>query len=345
MEPRIRGTPTNIVGFNGKVYVTHRGNRTVHCYGGSEWQSLQGPDNKIIWELAATSGGLYALVSGAYEVDDHDVYRMNSSGEWTALKMDDSAGDYRNIQTIYGAGSALFVGARRGNSLDYAVFSAGDGSANLTPLTKDAASRESPFGLLRGAAFDGSYYLAISGEPGMTRGIFLADSSAGLGDEPEPGTENQNVVGIIALQGGIAAAAKTGGGAGHLLIKTAQGFQTYTGYANFTGAMSLWEKADAPDALLLLGIQGNSINDHGYRELVLPGKNLPGGKPELRNPGGTNSSTENYDKYSASLGTHPVQSIFQVRGADSGADESLVFAATSKDGLWSYRDGRWTAEP
>ena len=110
--------------------------------------------------------------------------------------------------------------------------------------------------------------------------------------------------------------------------------------------------------LLLLGIRGEGTSkNHGYRELDLNGFT---GKPMvgIRRPGDSEpTSIYNQPKYNASLGKHPVEAILQVPDISEGGPldynanvkkdpnwQPLIFASTSRNGVWSLRNDEWNAE-
>jgi hypothetical protein len=122
--------------------------------------------------------------------------------------------------------------------------------------------------------------------------------------------------------------------------------------------MSLWADRDNQwrQSLLLVGIRsrGTSIVN-GYREIVLDQNGNP--TTTIRIPGEeTPSSVRSRARYTASIGLHPVEAILQLPDISSGGPldyraytsdpdwEPPIFAATSRNGLWSYRNGTWNAE-
>jgi hypothetical protein len=86
---------------------------------------------------------------------------------------------------------------------------------------------------------------------------------------------------------------------------------------------------------------------------------LDNGRPtfNIKSPGDNSpTSVVNKAKYDAGIGTHPVESIFQLPDYSSGGPfnyrdftddpdwEPPIFAGTVKNGLWAYRKGEWNAE-
>jgi hypothetical protein len=85
---------------------------------------------------------------------------------------------------------------------------------------------------------------------------------------------------------------------------------------------------------------------HGYLEMVLDNGKLTF-PPNIKAPGNNSpTSVVNKAKYDAGIGTHPVESIYQLPRdfTDDPAWEPPIFAATAKNGLWSYRKGEWNVE-
>jgi len=124
-------------------------------------------------------------------------------------------------------------------------------------------------------------------------------------------------------------------------------FINFNAGVNFTGAMGVWldRNNQFKPSLLLMGIRGRGSSlTHGYREMI-----LDNGKPSfnIKSPGDDSpTSVVNKAKYSAGIGTHPVESILQLPRdfTNDPAWDPPIFAATSKNGLWAYRKGEWNAE-
>jgi hypothetical protein len=115
----------------------------------------------------------------------------------------------------------------------------------------------------------------------------------------------------------------------------------------YTGALALMDIPQQTDGskLLLLGYKNKSSSTsytHGYMELQFNGANtLPRGTARV--PGSAQpSSVSDYRQYDSSLRRHPVTALWALQ-PENGAPP-VVFAATSNDGLYSYRDrsdGGW----
>lgn len=312
VDPRIVGMPTHIAAVGSSLYVASKFGPAIHCYeGASGWKELPKRPGGPILELAAAGTTLYALTGepGSTRVSAWD----DASGEWREIPS-----DYGNIQSIYGAGQRLFAGAMI-NTDTFAMLYDSGGS-----LERLSGGR----GFLQGAVFDGSdYYLAGTGlytfVEGSVPSLNLVEGSEGL-----------PIAGLITLTDKTIA-----GVSGQSLFSfTAAGnFTQHDMGVSFTGALALWGKEAEDKTLLLLGIQGSSTSTtHGYRELLLNKGSL--GDMSLKIPGNhTESSISNFDKYNSSLGKHPVLVLSQ-------APDGVLFAGTTKNGLWSYRNEQWNAE-
>ncbi|MDR1956795.1 MAG: hypothetical protein LBQ30_08085 [Treponema sp.] len=315
VDPKIKGMPTNMVVVGTSLYGASKFSDTIHCYSESRWTELTPKPGGQILELAATNTKVYALTG---EPGSSILYSMDtgqSPREWKPV----ASSSHPNIQSIYGAGDSLFAGAMTGSDT-FAVLYDKDGTLQAL---------EGDMGLLRGAAFDGTaYYLAGTGIYTLTDTTLSQVS----------GTAGVSVVGLITVDSTILGVSRDG----KLFFNDSGGFTSVETGATFTGALGLWKKdaAAASHTLLLLGIQGGSTSTtHGYREIILKDGKLDTDK-SLHIPGKdpSNSSVSDYDKYNSSLGKHPVVMLRQ-------AQDGILFAGTTKNGLWSYRNEQWNAEP
>jgi hypothetical protein len=338
VDPRISGMPTNIVQVGDTLYVASRFSETVHQYkydkDKSTWSTLpQQPGGKIL-DLAATNTNLYALTG---DPGSARVYKKATGDSWEVVPNDSG---YPNIQSIYGVTDRLFAGAMI-NDREFAILYEDNGTLKLL---------KSETKILQGVALAGTtYYLATAGD-----GIYTFDGTSPspeqdpipIGNSGKAEDYKVNVAGIITVGDQIVGVTKSG----NLLYGNAEGFKSEGKGVSFTGGLALWKKADPEVSnsevnLLLLGIQGGSTSTiHGYREIVLKpdgtldpdamGLNIPGVDPD-------HSSINNNDKYNSTLRRNPVIALFQ-------AKDNTLFAATVKNGLWSYRERKgeyvWNAE-
>jgi hypothetical protein len=335
-DPRIPGSPTKLVEFDGSLYVSSHGSPVLHRFKDG-WGSER--PGGTVEDLASTDDYLYALTSSGLK---RKGAATSASPGWSDVSTTTSG---YQLVSIYGTNDTLFVGAYKGidpKNCDYAVFYIEDTGSSLSSLKTGTA-------FLQGAAWDGTdYYLAMGGGEDADCGVFRWNSSSA--STLTSIVTGKNVMGIMAQTGKVLAVARSG----ELIYGNSSSSLTTSGHLlssgeSFTGAMGVWEKPGAgtgADSLLLLGIaSGGTSSTHGYRELVLTGGAFPdttlGG---LRTPGDdkTLSSVDDPYKYRSSIGAHPVTSIIQFSQGTAGP---ITFAATSTKGLWSYRDGSWNAEP
>lgn len=350
IDPRISGTPTNIVELHGALYVASIFNRTIHQYVGGEWNATSAPDRII--GLAGTDNNLFALTGNIGSVDLHkwgltDEARSKlgddkdsreakailtdlTSWEWSKIDIQ----GHTNIQVIYAEGEYVFAGALVGSDSDgmfYSILSINETNNQLNELLNNIR------GFLRGVAKVGeTYYLAT------TSGIYTSEGSL-IPINASDGssiTDTANMRGIIASGETVVAVSRRS----LFLLKEGAFIETPMNMT-FTGALGFWkgnQQYDAPQ-LLLLGVQASSTS-HGYRELLFTNGavNTTAG---LREPGDIRddapSSTANRNQYNSSLRRQPLIDILQ-------APDGTIFAATLRSGLWSYRyfapTPQWNAE-
>ena len=345
-QPLIRGTPTNMVLANNEVFVGNRMGNTVFRYSRvgevTRWSSLQIPGGSL-GDIATCGTYLYTLIFPGGDPMRSSVIRRFDPV--TNIWHEPMIMELYSIQTIFGVDGRIFAGAM--HTADHRNFS-------ILLLDYDAnnlsALKSNTF-LLTGATVDseGNIYLATAGD-GILRysdGVIEANS--------ETGTEDGNIAGIIGVGDSVVAVSSEG----TVFYRTLPGiFETFEARVHFTGAMSLWlDRANGwRPSLLLMGIRGRGTSlNQGYREMVLD----VSGNPTLtiRFPGDDSpSSVASRARYVASIGQHPVEAILQIPDISRGGplDYSAfvsdpdwappIFAATSRSGLWSYRNGVWNAE-
>jgi hypothetical protein len=238
VEPKIKGTPTNIVntieGSETVLYVASKFNSEVYRYDDSGWSNLPDVDGDIL-ELASDRTYVYALTGDPMSITTVWKYE---SGRWASVK------SREEIQSIYGSDGQVFYGAK---------------GKVFTFTDKESGSS----GTLKGAAWDGAnYYLAMSG----TNGCLYSFNSTTFTPR-----YTGNVVGVIVVASTIIAITSDGDiidGNGAVMLRT--GF-------NFSGAIGRWTDG-TNNLLLLGIQQGSSSTTHGYREILLnPNGTLSGG--------------------------------------------------------------------
>jgi hypothetical protein len=347
-QAKIKGAPSRIVGAdivvngavnpNEKLYVA---NGNIWEYAPAQgWQRIAGP-GKFVADVAAIADGVSDSVVYAYAIDNTStgVWKKNGAA-WTPVA---PPSDYRFIQNIFGAKDVLFAGAKRADN-NYAILYLKQAETEFKVLPGTEGTD-----LLSGAGVaGGSYYLATMGS-----GIYQASGFGGP-DAPSvvPLTATPSIPATIA---GFLQAKTTAGDdcvvgvsrSGYILYIDPSGLKApgVSLGGTYSGALALMEYPNPPtggDKLLLLGYEGSGSYNHGYMELFF---NIDTGQVtgDARAPGANQpSSVQNSDQYESSLRRYPVTSLWVLPRA--GGDPSIIFAATTNQGLYSYRlrsDGGW----
>ena len=344
--PLIQGTPTSIVLANNEIFVGNRMGNGIFRYriigGRTEWSRIPVRMGSL-GDIASDGTNIYALIFPDGDPMRSSVIRRFNplTNLWSA----DISMPLYSIQTIFGVEGRIFAGAMfMGNHENFAIL-------HLNSNTNTMAALKFNTSLLTGAITDdgGNVLLGTAGG-----GIFRY-SGGTINTIPEQGTDNGNIAGLIAVGNSVVAVSSEG----TVFYRTMAGvFETFDARVNFTGALGLWGNRTNQwrPTLLLLGIRGRGTSlNQGYREMVLD----VNGNPTLtiRIPGDESlSSVRSRPRYSASIGQLPVEAILQVPDFSRGGPinysdflsdpewEPPIFAATSRSGLWSYRDGTWNAE-
>ncbi|MDR1319201.1 MAG: hypothetical protein LBJ90_06205 [Treponema sp.] len=379
LEPRIKGTPTNMAVFewadpadsSKTVPVLFVASGRLHWYGrpvpgaGPRWDSggfdIPQPGGNV-FGLAATKDYLYVLCFTGSGLSAEVKRIGRNEQEWKTVGFDSGALSHGYHQTIYADSETVFLGSRGGSTApgSYAIlYLTGTGSTQFKSLKTGVE-------LLKGAASDGAnYYLATEGS-----GIWKVEKNALPSDSPivtrlgDSGyifkgiiniSDTNSTAGIIAVRNDGTLFSVNGTGTG---LNSGADFDPYS-----TGALALWrDPEDSPEPedpspapkLLLAGVQGaktmttSSGYTHGYTEIEInttSGAIVSGSG--FHNPGnGSPTSIVNNERYTASLGKYPINFLFQ---APKEIDDKMtLFASTQTHGLWSYRtrDGepQWNAE-
>jgi len=368
IKPRIEGAPTNMVVFerNG-VSVMYVAAGQLHWYakapdGTPQWDlgdyAIPQPAGKII-SLAVAGDRLYALCRDGNGINATLQYIGSNGNEWKPINSPTA-----EIQSIYAANTQLFAGAGTGT---YAIYYL-DNDDTLKMLKSDTL-------IFSGAACkDGIYYLSTRGD-----GIFQiseTDLAAGvINDTVIPLADNTGIdeknkrmfMSMIKLEDDTIIAVERDGGS---LYEINNGSFTRMHYESgdtdwinigkyATEALTLWkeidpESQDITKRLFIVGIQGGlystttSSHTYGYVEFDLINSDGSFDKTSRRRDAGNLLSVADQDRYMASMGTHPVNHLFQ---APEDIDPNMTFfASTQNAGLWSYRDRpnnggpQWNAE-
>jgi hypothetical protein len=325
----IQGAPSKIVEAAGKLYIANGRIWEYELSGTTErWSRSSGPEGYVADVAATTDGRLYALT-----IDNTatQVWRKNDSG-WTPVDRPDP---YVFIHTIFGAGDVLFAtGAKGAGDNDYAILYCGQSDSAL--IDSQAAGDV----LLTGAGKVGSdYYLAAQGQ-----GIYKASGAGSLptlesADPPIP----RDIVGLFQAEKDAVIIGISKGGVLVRIDSSGIKVDAASLGGTYTGALALMDSPDSQGSLLLLGYKdANSLYKHGYKELQfnssdgthdgtprIPGENQP-------------SSVSDYRQYDSSLRRYPVEAFWVL--PKRGESPQVIFAVTSNQGLYSYRDrsdGGW----
>jgi hypothetical protein len=332
-DPLIMGGPTNLVEFNGFVYVA---SGYLYRYHGSTWWSIV-PSPPNIRALAVSGSYLYAQSGTGL---GSAVYRSQDGSTWEVMA---NGTEYVDIQTVFavddGASGKVFVGARHPVT-GYVAILIADGMAAADAGFTKVKENLPQGGELRGAAYLGGDYYLLTTNLGVYRGtgIPTLQAATALPSSSFGGLVNFN--GLKTVGSSVIAVSN----AGYIWVQP-PGSDPSLKYpfpgVGYTGAMAFWGPSGPtpPAARLLLGTI-NGDGSYGYREMLLDNGELGNLFPV--SPGVAGGSVYNNPQYESSLGRRVVNGIIQV---SPGIDPAMpLFASTQKDGLWSYRLGVWNAE-
>ena len=349
-EPRtaiIPGSATEMILLKNQLFVGTRMSNRFYRYssnaaGVPEWSAITLPEGTL-GDLATDGEYIYALVFRGGEPLSESVIKRLNLNDWSWDK-EVTVADY-SIQSLYGVPGHIFAGGQqKSDHQNFAIL-------YHNPVTDYIAVSRIRVSILKGALIhsDGTIYLATMGN-----GIYTFNR--GLTYGPISGTAGAAITGFIEIGEVIVAVSSDGG----IYSNSSGGFTKVSTGVNFTGAISPWYdvRNESPvPSLLLLGIRGSGVSrTHGYRELPLL-NGVPAGDIQIQIPGTEPlTSVINNAKYTASIGVHPVEVIMQVPDVSRGGPldyrrfsgnpewEPPIFAGTTKDGLWAYRDGEWNTE-
>ena len=349
-EPRVAiipGSATEMVLLQNQLFIGTRMSNRFYRYSSNSagvpgWSAITLPEGRLA-DLATDGEYIYALVFRGDDLLSESVIKRFNLADWSWDKEVSNA-DY-SIQSLYGVPGHIFAGGQlKSNHQNFAIM-------YHNPVSDYLAISLTRVSILKGALMhsDGTIYLATLGN-----GIY--SFSAGLTNGPLNGTAGATITGFMETGGVIVAVSSDGG----IYSGSSNGFTKVSTGVNFTGAMSPWydvkNQSSVPN-LILLGIRGSGVSrTHGYRELPLQ-NGIPAADIQIQIPGIESlSSVNNNAKYTASIGVHPVEVILQVPDVSRGGPldyrrftgnpewEPPIFAGTTKDGLWAYRNGEWNTE-
>ncbi|MCL1931287.1 MAG: hypothetical protein FWF55_05685 [Treponema sp.] len=388
LPPRIAGVPTNMVVFQRvypdikePVDIMYVASGRLHWYakapdgGGPEWDSnaypIAQPEGKII-SLAVAEGAngasrLYALCRDGSGVNAK--LRYIESGWKGGEKWTDVNSDRADIQSIYAAPESqrLFAGVGR-SSYDILYL---DTAENKLKMLKENSS------LLSGAVYyNGINYLSTrgSGIYQIADNVLTQNPTAAIRQLNDATDDERNrnpariFMSMIKLKDNSIIAVEREGGTLYKVQNGSFARLRYTINNNnnwiatgkyATEAITLWEEIDSVSGnptrrLLVVGIQGGlysttaSSYTYGYVEFELKLDGSLDTAKIRRDPGNLLTVSADNDRYTTSLGKHPINNLFQT---PKEIDEDIIFfASTQTAGLWSYRNieknggWQWNAE-
>jgi len=352
IEPRIKGTPTNFVVYNGRMYVAS-GN-TLYSYNkGTEkpyWSYETPPGGKIL-QLATTESApsgkyLYALCSTDYDISGRTVIKYYDKNNSSWAQVSGIPDNYGRIHNIFEANCIIFFYATASTDrydIFYTIFFIDSSGTVKRLFTQDPNDT----GELCGAAWNGTSYFLLTKNRGVYKIDNLNTSTASLIES------NINFTGIINLEdtnNTIFLIARDGDA-----YTVNNSIVTRSPFMNklSTGALAIWRENDSSSEWLLLSGRQDSLRytvsfgyTYGYLELAINTAGIAGGFAE---PGRNLLSSVRQGgnpRYQSTLGKQPVNHLFQV---PSTIDPNMtLFAATQKNGVWSYRERgslyQWNAE-
>jgi len=351
---------------------TERGN------GASNWDSkeyyIPQPGGRII-SLAATQDYLYALsISSSAAVTTLRRIGPSEDNWGDPISIDESP--YTKLQTIYADGTDwLLAGAMNNKGSDYGILFLDDNSD--PPVLRLLIINTE---MLSGAAkMDNNYYLSTIGNGVFkvpktdlspdTVPVSIDAANYRLKDSEYPNITDPLFMGMIKLDtpSAIIVIERNGGtlfevketGFRRIRYNTTDGIDVTVATGRYaTGSLAVWQQvldSGTPKKMFTAGIQGglyststSSSYTHGYAEFDFDFSNKDGWLVfnNRRDTGPDWTVDGNKDRYSATIGKHPINCMYQVPKEID--DKMIFFASTQTAGLWSYRersDGlQWNAE-
>jgi len=361
IKPRIKGSPTNFVIFNGGIYVAT--GRNIYFYSETDKKWTRKSFGESITQLAVTDSRIYALCY--IDKDDSVVRKIMWSdaakidiGEWEEIPgfdstdiSDEEIAKYTIIHSIYSTDNKLYICAQ----FDYKKYSKETDDFNKYAVRvfyfddsdSDPSNHSYKFApvfsgessaILYGAVFDGAVtYICTS------NGIFAYAFQVNSADENPVKAERiesdvSNFIGIIRLPDNSIAAINRGG---TLYKVETTGTTSIASLPNdrwASGAIALWKDIDTPEnQLLLIGRQDREYTTttgytYGYMELELDAAGGIGETAAFKEPGtGQITSVHDNQRYASSLGIIPVNHIYQ------SLTSGIIYASTHQSGVWSYK--------
>jgi len=380
LKPRIEGNPTNMVVFErNNVPIMYVAAGRLHWYAhganGPQWDlkeyAIPQPGGRIS-ALAVAKGAngasrLYALCRKGNNVNTTLRYIESGDTEWKDDITNDATG-YPIIQSIFAdpESKRLFAGAGKNDQSQatYGILYLDNNNKTLKELQSDTS-------LLSGAVCrQDIYYLSTKGdgifqisEDDLAANVINENTVQQLNDnsdiEERDQKKNRTFMSMIKLKDTIITVERKGGA----LYEVSNGSFARMRYTSnnelinihkdryTTEAYALWQDPERDLKLLIIGLQGDlyytttSSQTYGYVEFELgAGSNTI----ITRNDSGKLLSVHDNSRYTASIGKHPLNHLFQA--PDTIDPNRTFFASTQTEGLWSYRDRtknggwQWNAE-
>jgi hypothetical protein len=182
-------------------------------------------------------------------------------------------------------------------------------------------------------------------------GIFRVSGTGTTATKVYPSSGSSSVKGIIAV-GSTVIAVNAEGQVVYKDGNVSDFSNPITPSVKFTGGMALWEHGG--DKKILLGLlHGSGTFAYGYRELDLNGSGNVNSSgvfvPGITAPATGLTRTTSIDpgsRETSAIGKHPVNSLYVIPHSDSGDKDGrpIIVASTQKEGVWSYRTRRGTAQ-
>jgi len=359
IKPLIDGSPTKFAIFNNEMFVStgkklfYFNKNNKNKYGNIIWKEWERFDSFIV-DLASTNSSLYVLYLNGSNGRIRRYYDDGNPDGYTAKEVNLSG----NVQSIFVSDDILFACVR--NNTTYTVFYKKESDSDFKEIPIKISDEPLNF-IINGVASDANYYYLST-----YSGIFYVDrsdiNSSSVIDYssvlPIKDKDNKIIMyfkGIINLNPNCAAAITINGVIYEITNKMATEKIRFRDGRYSTGALALWKDKDNPaKTLFLIGrredyYSATSSYTNGYVEIELDATgNIPA-DVKFAEPGKNPFSTiTGYDRYVSSLGKKLVNYFIQTPASID--PEMTLFAATHKDGCWSYRDHNdgegvtWNAE-
>jgi hypothetical protein len=382
-EAAIKGSPSRIVESGGKLYIANGRLWEYDPGTAEWKDDIAGPGGYVLDVASTTSVSPSASVLYALTISDSSAraVKKNDGNGWSPTAIAPNT-DYPLILNIFGAGDILFAtGAKKnGADYDYAILYCRQSEtafsmSNVKDDDDDITPSINKIRLTGAGKVGSNYYLATRGN-----GIYQADGSnlSNIFEAPAYVRDENGKLKLDTDGNPIVASVPTVM-AGLLQTQDAQGKDIIIGVSREgttvhidsagvltvgstslggtnTGALALMISPNPQpdpkdtnegsfDKLLLLGYRGNTSYQHGYREVQLNSAN--GNHSDAKIPGSPGSaqpsSIQNEQQYTSSLRRYPVTALWVVQNTADTKAPSVIFASTTNQGLYSYKDrnGNW----